>query len=246
MKRTFIPLTVLVTSIAASASEPVFAPVNLFVKRLAKASTDSDDGWITLFDGTHLDRWRMGPDKSWVVENGVIALRREFDGKEHNLDYLWVKQPYGDFILDLEYRVPVRANSGVFLRTANLMDAVYTGIEVQVANSFGREGLSRGGTAGAIYDCAAPTKNAAKRPGEWNRYVITCKGARITVVLNGETVNEMNLDRWAKPNRNPDGSKNKFPVALKDFARRGYIGLQDHGRPIWYRSIRIKPLDAGR
>lgn len=218
---------------------------NLFVKRLSSSAADADDGWITLFDGSDLDQWRMGPDRSWVVQDGVIALKREFDGKEHNLDYLWIRKPYGDFVLELEYKVPARANSGVFLRTANLMDPVYTGIEVQVANSYGREGLSRGGTAGAIYDCAAPTRNAARKPGEWNRYVITCKRAKVTVVLNGEKVNEMNLDSWTEPNRNPDGSKNKFPVALKDFARRGYVGLQDHGRPIWYRNIRIKPLGGG-
>jgi hypothetical protein len=41
---------------------------------------------------------------------------------------------------------------------------------------------------------------------------------------------------------NPDNTKNKFGRALKDFARIGYIGLQDHGRPVWYRNIRIKRL----
>ena len=36
---------------------------------------------------------------------------------------------------------------------------------------------------------------------------------------------------------------NKFRKPLKDFARRGHIGLQDHARPMWYRNIRIKRLD---
>ena len=62
------------------------------------------------------------------------------------------------------------------------------------------------------------------------------------MVLNGETVVDADLDRWTEPQKNPDGSKNKFPRAMKDFARSGYIGLQDHGRPVWYRNVRIKSL----
>ena len=54
---------------------------------------------------------------------------------------------------------------------------------------------------------------------------------------------DTNLDRWTEPNENPDGSKNKFGRALKDFARRGCFGLQDHGRPVWYRNLKIKKLD---
>jgi hypothetical protein len=64
----------------------------------------------------------------------------------------------------------------------------------------------------------------------------------ITVVLNGEQIIKMDLDKWTEPNKNPDGSKNKFPRALKDFAREGYIGFQDHGRSVWYRNIKIKRL----
>jgi len=207
------------------------------------AAASENDGFVSLFDGKDLSAWTMGPDKSWVVEEGLITLRREMDGREHNADYLWTKETYGDFVLELEFKVPERANSGVFLRTSDLGDPVYTGIEVQVSNSYGRDTLSRGGTAGAIYDCLAPTKNAVKQPGEWNQYRITCRGGKITVVLNGQQVIDMDLDRWTEPNKNPDGTPNKFPRALKDFARRGYVGLQDHGRPVWYRNIRIKRLD---
>jgi len=172
----------------------------------------------------------------------VIALKNREDGKEHNADYLWTKERYGDFVLELEFKIPAQANSGIFLRTSDLKDPVYTGLEIQVANSFGKTDLSRGGTAGALYDCVAPTRNTVLAPGEWNRARITCKGSRITVVLNGEAIVDADLDRWTEPQKNPDGSKNKFPKAMKDFARTGYIGLQDHGRPVWYRNVRIKPL----
>jgi len=204
--------------------------------------TDSE-GFITLFDGRNLDNWNMGPDKSWVVEDGVITLKREeFDGQEHNADYLWTKDIYGDFILELEFRVPERANSGIFFRTSDLKDVVYTGIEMQVSNSYGRDALNQRSTAGAIYEFMAPSKNPIKKPGEWNQCRIMCEDNKILVWLNGEQIIDMDVNQWTEPNRNPDGSKNKFPTALKDFAREGYIGLQDHGRPVWYRNIKIRPL----
>jgi 3-keto-disaccharide hydrolase/VCBS repeat protein len=202
------------------------------------------DGFSTLFNGKDLNGWLTGPDNAWVVENGVITLKRNFDGREHNADYLWAKNKYDDFVLELECKIPERANSGIFLRTSDLKDPVYTGLEVQVANSYGRNQLSSKGTAGAIYDCLAPTKNAIKKPGEWNQYRILCEDNLVKIWLNGESVINMDLNRWTKPNENPEpqGSKNKFPRPLKNFARQGYIGLQDHGRPVWYRNIRIKPL----
>lgn len=209
----------------------------------ARSGAAAESGFVALFDGTNLSQWTMGPDRSWVVEDGVITLRRDFDAKEHNSDYLWAKGTYGDFVLELEFKLPEQANSGVFLRTSDLADPVYTGIEVQVTNSHGRANLSRGGTAGAIYDCLAPSANPVKPPGEWNAFRITCRGSRLTVELNGQQIVDMDLDQWTEPHQNPDGSKNKFPRALKDFARRGHIGLQDHGRPIWYRNIRVKSLD---
>ncbi len=63
-------------------------------------------------------------------------------------------------------RRPPRANRGVFLRTSDLGDPVDTGIEVQIANSYGVQGTSRSGTAGAIYDGLAPSKNAIRKPGD--------------------------------------------------------------------------------
>ena len=200
------------------------------------------DGFVSLFNGRDLSGWQAGPGHGWVVEDGVIALKNREDGKEHNADYLWTKEPYGDFILELEFKIPEKANSGVFLRTADVKDPVYTGMEMQVANSFGKADLSRTGTAGALYDLQAPSKNPVRAPGEWNRARVTCRGSRVAVELNGESIVDLDLDRWSEPQKNPDGTKNKFPKALKEFARSGYIGLQDHGRPVWFRNIRIKPL----
>ena len=208
----------------------------------ADKKAPAGDGFVTLFDGKDLSAFQMSPGAKWTVEDRVIALAGRTDGKLNNPDYLWTKEKYGDFVLELEFKVcQGYCNSGVFLRTADRGDPVYTGIEVQVSNSHGR-GLSRGGTAGAIYDCLAPTKNIVKPPGQWNRYRITCRDNLIAVELNGQRVLEMDLDRWTETGKNPDGTPNKYRMPLKDFAREGYIGLQDHGRPVWYRNIRIKRL----
>ncbi len=206
------------------------------------ASTPAGDGFVPLFNGTDLGGWQAEPGSNWVVENGVIALNGKTDGQEHNGAYLWTREAYGDFILDLEFKIPERANSGIFLRTSDLRDPVYTDLEVQVANSHGKADLSRTGTAGALYDLQAPSKNPLRAPGEWNHVRVECRGARVAVTLNGEAVVDADLDRWTQTGQNPDGSKNKFKRPLKEFARRGHIGLQDHGRPVWYRNVRIKAL----
>ena len=223
-------------------------PASSFIlsRNICHTRLDPDkEGFIPLFSGRDLTGWITGPDNAWVLEDGTLTIKRQMDGQQHNADYLWTDETYADFILDLEFKIPERANSGIFLRTSDLKDPVYTGLEVQVANSYGRKEWTKGGCAGAIYDCLAPTKNTVKKPGEWNRCRITCNDNKIHVVLNGEQIIDMDLNEWTEPYKNPHGTKNKFHTALKDFARRGHIGLQDHGRPVWYRNIKIKPLSRG-
>ena len=220
----------------------IWAVIGLLIAA-SSAALAAAEGFVWLFDGQDLDAWKTSPGARWVVQDGMITLKDRTDGSLNNPDYLWTQETYANFILELEFKIPDGyANSGVFLRTSDLSQPVYTGIEVQVSNSYGRKKLSRGGTAGAIYDCLAPTKNAIKKPGEWNQYRITCNDNTITVVLNGEAVIDMDLNQWTQPHQNPDGTPNKFPRALKDFARQGHIGLQDHGRPVWYRNVRVKRL----
>lgn len=171
----------------------------------------------------------------WGFTNGELVA------KDH--DTLWTKDSYGDFILDLEFKVAKESNSGVFLRSGNIKD-VLSALEIQVHDS--ADG-SKYGMVAAIYDALPPTKSAAKPVGEWNRYTITCKGAAVSVLFNGELVIDANLDNWPEVGKNPDGTPNKFKKALKDFARSGPIGFQGlHGKaqaPVWYRNVKIKTLE---
>lgn len=171
----------------------------------------------------------------WIMENGVLVA------KDH--DTLWTKESYGNFILDLEFKVAKESNSGVFLRSGDIKK-VLAALEIQVHES--ADG-SKYGMVGALYDAKPTKKNMAKPVGEWNHFTITCRDSQISVVFNGEEVMVADLNDWPEAKKNPDGTPNKFPVALKDFARKGPIGFQGlHGKaqaPVWYRNIKIKPLD---
>lgn len=175
---------------------------------------------------------------SWEFDaNGVLAAK---GGEGHGGLDIWTKERYGNFILDLEFKVAPSTNSGVFLRTGNIQNWINTCMEVQIhENTDG----SLHGQCGAIYDCLSPSKNAVKPTGEWNHYIITCLDNKIYVELNGQQIIDMDLNLWTEAHKNPDGSPNKFTTAYKDMPRVGNIGLQYHGTPIWYRNLKIKPLD---
>ncbi|MBN2449326.1 MAG: DUF1080 domain-containing protein [Lentisphaeria bacterium] len=189
--------------------------------------------WKALFDGTSLDAWTCKPG-GWTIEDGAVALQPKGG-------YLWSKERFGDFVLDLEFKVDSGTNSGIFIRTDRTNDPVQTGIEVQVFDSHGKPTGNKH-MCGAIYDCLSPSANPMKPAGEWNHMVITCQANVIRIVLNETPIIDMDLDQWTTPNQNPDGSKNKFKTAYKDMPRAGHIGFQDHGKPVWYRNIRIRPL----
>jgi hypothetical protein len=152
-------------------------------------------------------------------------------------------QQFENFVLSLDFKISKACNSGIFVRTASLTprpgkDVGFNGIEVAIDDT-----TSAGyHDTGALYDLVKPTKNAMKPAGEWNHIEITCDKGRIDVGLNGARVTSADLSRFSEPNRRPDGSQHKFDVAYKDHAQRGYIGLQDHGQPCWFKNIKLRSL----
>jgi hypothetical protein len=196
---------------------------------------ESAAGWQLLFNGQNLDGWKNNsgePVASGLVKDGT------FNTYKCGGYVLVYDKPFGDFVLKCDVKMSEpECNSGVFLRISDLKDPVMTGLEVQVFSD-------RGTTIhdfGAIYDLVAPTKNASK-VGEWNQLEIRCEGPLVSVKVNGELVAEMNCDDFDKPGERLDGTQHKFERAIKDFARSGYLGLQDHGHDAWYKNVKLLEL----
>jgi len=198
----------------------------------APAAHPDTTGWKELIapDLSNVDL----PAASWEIKDGVLVA------KTH--DTVWTKESYDNFILDLEFKVAKESNSGVFLRSGNTKDTL-AALEVQVHEA--QDGALYG-MVGAIYNAQPPAKAMQKPVGEWNRFTVTCNDNRASLIFNGEEVWNIDLNAWKEPHQNPDGTKNKFPKALKDFSRKGPIGLQGlHGKaqaPVWYRNIKIKEI----
>ena len=82
-----------------------------------------------------------------------------------------------------------------------------------------------------------PARRGVLRPvGEWNSEEVTVKGRRVTVVVNGTTVVDADLDE-ASAGGTMDG---KDHPGLKRAS--GHIGFLGHGSPLEFRNIRIKEI----
>lgn len=209
----------------------------LFFLTLASATTFcfAEEGFVNLFNGKNLDGWHVEPANPavWNAAKGELA-------RHPQSNYIWTNDSYGDFILELEFKVSPGCNSGLFFRT-NPVDPVQAGFEIQIMDSFGKEKPDKH-DCGAFYDGKEPAVNAVKKAGEWNTLRLEVKGSHIVCSINDQKVQDLNLDDWSKPELNPDGTKNKYKTALKDRPRTGLIGFQDHGHDVWYRNIRLKKL----
>jgi Domain of Unknown Function (DUF1080) len=200
---------------------------------------EKQEGWLLLFDGRTTDGW-ISPDGKPLTGKHV----QDGSLNPHPCHYMLTHEKvWENFKLSLDFRISPKCNSGIFIRTFPLKprpgkDVGFNGIEVAIDDTT----AAGYHDTGAIYDLVKPSRNAMKPPGQWNHLVITCDGPKIAVELNGETVTRMELDEWTTPNRRPDGSAHKFDVAYNDHPRSGYIGLQDHGSPCWFKNIRIRPL----
>jgi hypothetical protein len=194
------------------------------------AQEKAGDGWINLLEGGDLAKHWFTKGNWMIDKEGVVQLkpRKGESGWQRYDMYLWAKQKYADFEADFEYKVAKGGNSGFYFHVGDLQEPVQHGIEVQIYDSGSKpqDAKLTDHDSGGIIPGVPPAKNTAKPAGQWNRMQVRVKGTKVTVRLNGEVVNEVSLDQGA----------------LKSRPLTGYIGFQDHGLPLWLRTIRVRDL----
>ncbi len=206
---------------------------------------------VTLFDGSNTDNWEFSKG-AWVIEDdGTLSCRME-EVKQKNgtsrkkgMGYIWTQKDYENFELTLSYKLSEGCNSGVFFRT-DPSNPVQAGFEIQLLDDEGFQ-KSHGkkhpkNLNGSFYDARGPMSDPAKPFGQWNHLKLTCNGPQVRVEINGELVNDVNVDDWKTPMKNPDGTANKFKTALKELPRTGRIGFQNHGQVVWFKNVTIREL----
>jgi hypothetical protein len=127
--------------------------------------------------------------------------------------------------MEVEYKLPPKGNSGLYFRCADKVDPTKSGIEVQILDSHGKENLGHH-DGGGVIRTSGPSKNMNKPAGEWNHLKVKCVGHHLVVHLNGEQIQDLQLNEGA----------------MKDRPLEGWIGLQDHGLPMSLQHIKIKEL----
>ncbi len=198
------------------------------------ASAPSDA--VVLFDGTSLDAWSGGP---WEIAEGAMTV----NGKGG----IQTKASFGDCQLHLEWRAPVppegknpsgqgRGNSGVFF---------FGRYEVQVLDCFQNQTYPDGMTA-SLYGQEPPMVNACRPAGEWQTYDILFRAPRfaedgrlqspaaVSVLHNGVAVHH------AQPLLGATQHRRNASYATHE--AEGPISLQDHGDPVSFRNIWVRPL----
>ena len=186
--------------------------------------------WVSLFNGKNLDGWQAidGPMSSWHVEDGILFCSGGGGG------WLSTTKEYGDFEIEVEFRVPPGGNSGVFLRAPHQGNPAFAGMEVQVLDDRASEyaKLEPYQYCGSLYGIAAPKTRVSKPAGEWQKLRILCEGRQVKVTLNDTVISDTNLDEQKAHEATHPGITRAT----------GYVGLQNHGTRLDYRNLRLREL----
>src|SRR5437879_3379226 len=196
--------------------------------------------WRVLFDGTSLDAWRgYKTDKvpaGWRIADGSIV-------KDAPVGDIVSKDEFGDFELELEWKIGEAGNSGIFYRGTEEYDHIYwTAPEYQLLDNIkGADNKTPLTRAAAVYGLYPAPDGHVKPLGEWNQARIVVKGAHVEHWLNGFLMEQYEL--WS-PDWKEKVKASKFNAWPNyGMAKRGHIALQgDHTGELAFRNIRIRAL----
>ena len=179
---------------------------------------------IDLFNGRNLDGWNAPTaSRFWSVRNDTLL--------NHAIGQnLVTNGEYQDFELEMEFLLPRRGNSGVFLRGRYEVQLLDTDAEKELRKKLGAK-FSQKTVCGAIYGHLAPSRNTYLGANRWNVLRVRLVAYAVTVHLNGTQVVVGNLNA---------------PTSGAMFSEKGISGpivLQSHSVPgAQFRKIRVRNL----
>jgi hypothetical protein len=210
-------------------------------------AAEQEAGWRLLFDGQTTDGWRgygqeMFPAQGWEVQDGSLVVLESGGGGD-----IITEEAFESYELSLEFKVSPGANSGIFYRVQEIPDEAiwHSAPEYQLLDDV--SALEGGGDlsthlTGDNYDLHASTERVMKPAGEWNVAKIVLDGNHVEHWLNGTKLVEYELESPAWEELVAGSKFSPYPEYGR--AQRGHIGLQDHGYLVWFRNIKIRPIDS--
>ncbi len=224
-----------------------------FSQELNKLSKkETKEGWSLLFNGKNFDGWRQcnGTEmpKNWKIDQdamNVFTGEGKKPGQGANGDILFSTKKFKNFELSVDWNAGKAGNSGIFFNVREVpgQPIYYAAPEVQVLDNVdASDNKIASHLAGSLYDMIAADPKTVKPAGSWNTIVIKVKDGVVTHIQNGVKV--LTYTMWT-PEWDAMVAKSKFktfPGFTEGIAKEGYIGLQDHGYPIWFRNIKIREL----
>jgi hypothetical protein len=216
------------------------------------SAKEKKEGWVLLFNGKDFTGWRQcngtAMPVNWVIEDDamkVFTAEGKKPGSGAGGDIVYSPKQFKNFELSIDWKASKMANSGIFYNVREVPGQAiyYAAPEVQVLdNEEATDNKIPSHLAGSLYDMLAADPKTCKPAGEWNTIVIKLKDGKVTHTQNGTKVCEYTL--WT-PEWDAMVANSKFKT-FKGFtegiAKQGYIGLQDHGYPVWFRNVKIREL----
>jgi hypothetical protein len=188
-------------------------------------------GFVPLFNGVDLSGWK-GDIWGYKVEDGVISAKP--------LGNLYTEAEYGDFILRFEFKLTAGANNGIGIRVPMFGRASTAGLELQILDDSAAEfaDIKPYQYHGSVYGIVAAERGHLKPLGEWNAQEVHVEGTRVRVTLNGAVILDTDLAPYRDGAPTPDGKEH--PGLQRT---RGHLSLAGHNSQLYFRNLRIKPLN---